>query len=216
MHTSGFIDLKTKNPAIAEIVEAKIILILAVDSKASSENDNDAINNDIVNPIPASKLAPYKCLNVTFEGSLEIFNFINKYEVVNMPNCFPRKRPRKIPKLMGLNIRSVKLLNWIVTPELASANIGIIKNADQGCRACSSLYNIDFLKLLTSLPDGIVIPKSTPAMVACIPDFKKQIHRITPKIAKIGTEVTPNLFIRIIVISVISATKRNIQDILLV
>jgi hypothetical protein len=43
MHTSGFIDLKTKNPTIVEIVEAKIILILAVDSKVSSENEFEEI-----------------------------------------------------------------------------------------------------------------------------------------------------------------------------
>ena len=63
---------------MADNSEARIILIFAIDKSSPPGKDNDDINNDIVNPIPPSKLAPYICFRVTLDGSLAILKCINR------------------------------------------------------------------------------------------------------------------------------------------
>ena len=70
------ISLNTTLPSTADKTEAIIILIFAEDKAVSSVKDKDETKSDIVNPIPAKALAPYKCIFVTWDGSFAIFSFI--------------------------------------------------------------------------------------------------------------------------------------------
>lgn len=141
----NFIILNITAPNAADKIEAIIILILAIDKALSSVNDKDETKSDIVNPIPPSTLAPYKCLLVTLDGNFASFNFTKIYEAPKMPICFPINNPKIMPRLTGFIIAVDKLLKSIVMPEFANANIGIIINEDNGVRTCSNLYKIDVL-----------------------------------------------------------------------
>lgn len=89
--------MNTIVPYVAAKIDAIIIHIFASDNIFASANDKDDTNIDIVNPMPPKTLAPYKCLLVTLDGNLAIFNFIKINEVPNIPICFPTKRPNIIP-----------------------------------------------------------------------------------------------------------------------
>jgi hypothetical protein len=148
---------------------------------------------DIVNPIPPRTLAPYKCLFVTLDGSLALFNYTKVYETPNIPTCLPITSPNIIPKLTGLYISVEILLTSIAIPEFAIANICITTKEDHGDKVSSILYKIDVSNSPTVFPTGNAIPSNTPAIVACIPDFKTQIHSDIPKITY--TDVNLSSFI---------------------
>ena len=168
----------SSKPMMAERVEPKRtpirerVLMLSL----AFSNANPDKNIDIVKPIPHSTETAKICFILTNNGSLAIFNFTAIKQKLNTPSGFPMNNPSMIPN--GKASPSVsKLTPLNGTPALAKANIGRIKNADHGFRACSSVSR----GLLPSRAViGIVKPRITPANVACTPDFNTQTHNTMP------------------------------------
>jgi len=97
-----------------------------------------------------------------------------------MPSCLPRNSPAAMPSGSGSSrIAGDRPSND--TPALAKPKSGTIRNADQGCSACSSLWSGESTAsgAAGDLTSGIVIAAATPAMVACTPDWKTSTHSTT-------------------------------------
>ena len=70
--------------------------------------------------------------------------FTDIYESKNTPICFPKNRPKTIPK--GTGFSKVANVNPSSdTPAFAKANTGIIPKATYGDKLCSNFNNIDCL-----------------------------------------------------------------------
>ena len=89
------------------------------------------------------------------------------YENKNTPICLPKNKPHKMPSGTGLR-RELKLIPFKETPALAKAKSGIIPKATYGEIKCSNFNKSDLF--LSCLSCGISKARSTPDIVACIPD----------------------------------------------
>ena len=65
------------------------------------------------------------------------------------------------------------------TPALANANTGRIANATHGCSECSSVV-AGAVAVSAGFLAGTKSAVTTPASVACTPDFSTQSHNAVP------------------------------------
>ena len=95
-----------------------------------SINAKFPINKLIVKPMPVKIETPYKPNQFELFGIFANLNLIEIYENNNTPICFPKNNPSIIPRGTGSN-KFKKDKSSKLTPALANAKIGIIKNATQ-------------------------------------------------------------------------------------
>ena len=123
---------------------------------------------------------PYRLFQLSPSGSFANPNLIIIHENPNTPNCFPRNKPKTIPRVIlfktELNVKPSR-----DTPAFAKAKTGIIRNATHGCSICSQVLKGEGESAVLPFK-GMANARATPASVACTPDFSTQIHNIIPNI----------------------------------
>jgi hypothetical protein len=107
------------------------------------------------------------------------------------PICLPKNNPARIPSGTGSS-KDENDKPFKETPAFAKANRGIIIKATYGLIECSIFINNEKSLFLTL--GGMVEAKSTPAIVACIPDLYVKNHIKSPIIRKGKNFLNPNLF----------------------
>ena len=81
---------------------------------------------DIVNPIPARIVTPISTSQFTFVASRTILNLVSRYTARDIPNGFPKNKPKITPIDSGDMSPAIEEEEIIILV-LASAKIGIIK-----------------------------------------------------------------------------------------
>src|SRR5690606_33085754 len=104
------------------MIEARKMAILAAAKSEGTGNASEAINSDIVNPIPASAPAPVSCLQLYDTGLSAMLNFTASQLNNSIPIGFPMTSPVKIASMSLKSVVNTSVVT--ITPALASAKIG--------------------------------------------------------------------------------------------
>ena len=96
----------------------------AVATKASSAKERLLINRATVNPTPARMPTPAIPGHVKPSAIPAIFDCTARKENAVIPTAFPKTRPRRIPRAIGLEIANFNFSVDKFTPALANANNG--------------------------------------------------------------------------------------------
>jgi hypothetical protein len=108
-----------------------MVPIFAMSNKTPSPKAREAINNDIVKPIPLSQAAPKIFAHDNSGGGIATPVFTDAQAKNIMPKGFPINSPRATPRLTEC-VTAATPLPSIRTPALANANNGITRKLIQG------------------------------------------------------------------------------------
>ncbi len=111
-------------------------------SSVVPSNASPAMNSDIVNPIPASRPTPTRCMVRTPAGRPASPKRTAAQEKSPTPMGLPISRPSAIPSTTGLPSPPTTS-GSSATPALARAKSGMIPYATHGTMACSMLRSGD-------------------------------------------------------------------------
>jgi hypothetical protein len=124
--------ISASTPAVPETTDALRIPTFA-EGSASSPNARSAMNSDIVKPTPVRSEPAASTDHRKPAGRLAQPARTASQASVKTPSGFPITNPATTASATGL----AKSLHAMRTPALASAKIGMTRNADHGCSAIS-------------------------------------------------------------------------------
>src|SRR5579872_4171165 len=120
-------------PQIPDPMEADKMPSFAISSKASPCIAREAMNRDMVKPIPHNQPAPKICPQDNSEGFVVNPILAETQANSDIPSGLPTKRPRTTPTHTGC-FKAAEILPRIRTPPLVNAKSGITTKLTQGCK----------------------------------------------------------------------------------
>src|SRR6476660_7291930 len=152
-------------PAITDPTSTPILTSSA--AAVPYSNASSPINNETVNPMPASSDTPRTSRQARSSSRLAWVNLASRNAVRNTPSGLPITRPAMTPSVTGSSSEAPRPDQPpTVTPAAKNANTGTATPADTGRSLCSNSSAVGWPYLPST---GTVKPKTTPATVACTP-----------------------------------------------
>ena len=111
--------------------DAPRIPIFVMSSKTPSSKAREAMNKDIVNPIPQSQAAPKSVPHESSGGAEARVVLAESHAKSQIPRGLPTNSPRAMPKVTGCRVAAA-IFPDTRTPEFANAKSGMIAKLTQG------------------------------------------------------------------------------------